>query len=304
MTKKLDYSAEAIRIGTLVGGAEKPAAYIRQILPHGFESFQITFWKTLGQIDLPQVAAEVKDALADSGAIISSLELCTNPLVQNADGERAVRDWEKMIDHARDFGADLVCGFTGRVPGCPLPDSLPRFRKVFGELARRAADQGVRIAFENCSMGGDWSTGDWNIAHSPDAWELMFDAVPSPNLGLEWEPCHQLCHLIDPMAQLREWASRIFHVHGKDASVYRDVIARHGLGGSRPTVEHRHPGFGDSNWTDIISELRRVDYRGTIDIEGWHDPIYKGPLEMTGQVAALHHLKRCRGNHFVPNPIV
>ena len=31
--------------------------------------------------------------------------------------------------------------------------------------------------------------------------------------------------------------------------------------------------------------------RRTIDTEGWHDPIYKGPLEMTGQVAALHHPK-------------
>ena len=34
-------------------------------------------------------------------------------------------------------------------------------------------------------MGGTWATGDWNIAHTPAAWELMFDAVPLDNLGLE-----------------------------------------------------------------------------------------------------------------------
>ena len=39
-----------IRIGTLVKGNEgDPANYIRQILPYGFESFQLTFWRTLGE---------------------------------------------------------------------------------------------------------------------------------------------------------------------------------------------------------------------------------------------------------------
>ena len=79
---------------------------------------------------------------------------------------------------------------------------------MWGDLARRAADRGVRIAFENCAMGGNWATGDWNIAHNPDAWEMMFNAVPSDNLGLEWEPCHQLVYLIDPLPQIRKWAPR------------------------------------------------------------------------------------------------
>jgi CBS domain-containing protein len=34
---------------------------------------------------------------------------------------------------------------------------------------------------------------------------------------------------------------------------------------------------------------------GSIDIEGWHDPVYRDELEMTGQVAGLNYLKRCRG---------
>ena len=61
----------------------------------------------------------------------------------------------------------------------------------------------------------------------------------------------------------------------------------------------RTPGFGDSNWTDIISELRLSGYSGSIDIEGWHDPVYRDALEMTGQIAALEHLKRARGGDSV-----
>lgn len=295
---------ESIRIGTLAGKGAKTADYIREILPHGFESFQINFWQTIGDLDLRVLAREVRGALGDSGAVISSLGIYGNPLEMDPQARDTLRSWRACIDHAHLFGTDLVCGFAGRVRGKPVPESLPRFRKVFGDLAKRATDKGVRLAFENCWMGGDWNQGDWNIALSPDAWELMFDAVPSPNLGLEWEPCHQLVELIDPMPQLRTWVPKIFHVHGKDATVYRDVIAKHGFKGPLPSVHHRHPGFGDSNWTDIISELRRHGYKGSIDIEGWHDPVYRDDLEMTGQVAALHHLKRCRGGNFIANPSV
>jgi sugar phosphate isomerase/epimerase len=108
--------------------------------------------------------------------------------------------------------------------------------------------------------------------------------------------------LIDPMPQLDRWAHRIFHIHGKDATVDWNVVRTRGTRGGAPYVWHRHPGFGDSNWTDIISVLRRNGYRGAIDIEGWHDPVYKGDLEMTGQVHAMRYLKQCRGGDFVPNP--
>ena len=173
---------------------------------------------------------------------------------------------------------------------------------MWSELAKRAADKGLRIAFENCAMEGNWHTGDWNIAHNPDAWEMMFNETPDDNLGLEWEPCHQLVYLIDPLPQIRKWAPKIFHVHGKDATIRWEVIREHGVFGKVPFVWMRTPGFGDSNWTDLISELRLTGFRGSIDIEGWHDPVYRDELEMTGQLAALAHLKQARGGAtFVPD---
>ncbi len=298
------FTNEGIRIGTLVNKGEKNPEYIRQIVGHGFESFSITFWKTLGGVDLVKLADGVREALDGTGAVISSIGVFGNPLETGEEDVKSLRDWETLIDHAHLFGTDLVCGFTGRVRGKSIDESIPRFKEVFGELGQRAADKGVRIAFENCDMGGTWKSGDWNIAHNPDAWKLMFDAVPLDNLGLEWEPCHQMVSLIDPIPQLREWAPKVFHVHGKDATVLWDVVRKHGVHGKKPFAFHRTPGFGDSNWTDIITILRQNGYKGTIDIEGWHDPVYKGDLEMTGQVRGLNYLKECRGGSFVANPVV
>jgi sugar phosphate isomerase/epimerase len=293
-----------IRIGTLVNGLDAdPANYIRQILPHGFESFQITFWQHTQGKDLGKLAAQVNDVLSGSGAIISSLAVFGNPLESDPTDQLTLEAWKTAIDNAYLFGANIVAGFTGRLRGKSIDDSLPRYKEVFSELGKRAADKGVVIAFENCSMGGNWQQGDWNIAHNPAAWNKMFDILPAANIGLEWEPCHQLAALIDPLPQLREWVGKVFHVHGKDATIHWDVIKKYGIEANVPFAFHRTPGFGDTNWTDVISDLRKGGYTGSIDIEGWHDPVYRGELEMTGQVHGLNYLKRCRGGDFVPNPL-
>lgn len=293
---------ENIRIGTLVGGFDA-VRLIPQILPYGFESFSLTFWQTTGGIDLVETAKRVREIIDEKNVVISALGIFGNPLTGEGDNADSLASWERLIDHAHLFGTDIVSGFTGRIPGKCIDESIPRFKEVFGELSKRAVDKGVRLAFENCDMGGTWWSGDWNIAHNPTAWELMFNAVPMDNIGLEWEPCHQMVSLIDPIPQLRKWAKKIFHLHGKDATIAWDIIREYGKDGPREFVWHRTPGFGDSNWTDIITILRQNGYRGTIDIEGWHDPVYHDELEMTGQVHALNYLKRCRGGDFVPNPV-
>ncbi len=292
--------AKDIRIGTMVSANGKDAAAgIRQIVDHGFESFEPFFWQTTAGQDLAELGKRCRDAIGDRDITMSTLGMFGNPLETEALDIETLDGWKACIDNAHHFGATCVAGFTGRIRNKPLPESLPRFKEVWSELAKRAADKGIRIAFENCAMDGNWETGDWNIAHNPDAWELMFNELPEDNLGLEWEPCHQLVYLIDPMPQIRKWADKIFHVHGKDATVRHEVIREHGIFGKHPFVFMRTPGFGDSNWTDIISELRLAGYKGSIDIEGWHDPVYRDALEMTGQVHALNHLKTCRGGSFV-----
>ncbi|MCX5494986.1 sugar phosphate isomerase/epimerase [Kaistia dalseonensis] len=293
-----------IRIGTMIkGNLPDPAAYVRQILPLGFESIEPFFWQTIGNKDIPKLAAELKDAIGDADVKIDTLGMFGNPLETTDIDQQTLEGWKTLIDNAHLFGAKTIAGFTGRIRGKSIEESLPRYKEVWSDLAKRAADKGVRLAFENCAMDGNWATGDWNIAHNPDAWELMFNETPDDNIGLEWEPCHQMVYLIDPIPQIRKWAPKIFHVHGKDATIRWDVIRESGVFGKFPFVQMRSPGFGDSDWARVISELRLAGYKGCIDIEGWHDPVYRDALEMTGQVRSLNYLKEARGGAaFVPNP--
>lgn len=291
-----------IRIGLLVDGTQSPTTVIRHIIPYGFESITLRFWGSCGDTDLERMSDEVLAAIEGTGIVISALTVFGNPL-GDEDLDRANRrDWDRLIDLCPKLGCSLVSGFSGRVRGKPVPDSMPRLHEVFAPLAEKAGESGIRLAFENCTMGSRWATGQTNLAYCHDAFELLFAALPYENVGLDWEPTHHMTQFADPMVALGDWGHRIFHLHGKDGHIRWAVIRKHGIYGQEKPFWHRFPGFGDSNWSHIISELRRHGFAGAIDIEGDHDPFFRNDLETTGQVAALRHLKECRGGEFVPNP--
>ena len=286
-----------ITIGTMAS-MSSGSGYIKQIIEHGFESFEPNVWQYIGNVNLEEYAKEVVD-ICGSDAKIDCIGIYGNPLQD----EQTANDWERMIKAAKLFGARVVSGFAGAVEDKPIDQNMPKFKEVFGRLAKVAADEGVKIAFENCDMGGTWEAPSrWNIAHSARAWDMMFNEIPLDNIGLEWEPCHQIYSFVDPIRQLRKYAKRVYHIHGKDATVNHDVIEDYGIRSGLPLVNHRTPGFGDTSWTDIISILRMNGFVGAIDVEGWHDPVYRDDLEMTGQVYALEYLKSCRGGDYIENP--
>ena len=292
----------SIKIGTLLG--PNTVHTIPQLIGYGFETFSITFWQTAKDIDLPALADKVKKLLDGTPCYISSLSMFGNPLMDTPEGMEAREGWAALIDAAALFGTDMVTGFTGALVNQSVDAAIPKFREVFEPLAKRAQDKGVRIAFENCSMGGNWDICTMNLAMLPKAWDLLFEALPYDNVGLQWEPCHQMVQLIDPIPQLRKWVAKgkIFNLHGKDATIAWDIIKEYGIYGGEEFAWHRTPGFGDSDWRNIITILRMGGYTGSIDIEGYHDPVYRGELEYTGQVTGLNYLKQCRGGEFIVNP--
>ena len=155
-----------IRIGTLAG-MDKGAGYIKQILPHGFESFSLTLWQYIGKVDLEKTAKEVLDTIGDK-AVISSVGIYGNPLQD----ENCARDWGIVIDKAHLFKTNIVCGFAGAVECKAMDQSIPRYKQVFGELQKRAADKGVKIAFLGYSQFADLFF-DWGYPRSFSATETL-----------------------------------------------------------------------------------------------------------------------------------
>ncbi len=287
-----------IKVGLLLS-ADAAEKALPTTIKDGMESVSYHYWQEIGEDDPIEFAKRSREITDPAGVEVSCLTCFGNPLID--DGKDTAGALATLIDCAHAFGTDLVTGFAGRLVDEPIENSMAQYKKVWSELGKRAADKGVRLAFENCSMGGNWKAGNFNMAQTPAAWEMMFDALPMDNIGLQWEPAHQVEKLIDPIPQLRKWAPKVFHVHGKDGTVAWDVVREYGITSPHEFAWHRTPGFGDTNWVDVVTILMQNDYRGSIDIEGFHDPVMKGPLEYMAQVQGMKYLKECRGGEVIEN---
>lgn len=277
-----------MQIGTCIRGGNL-LEDLQNAIDNGFETVELYFNETIGGIDLEETAKQMQEIIGDTGVTVSGIGLYCNPL----QSEKARTELQHCIESAHLFGTNFVGTFAGAIVGKSVEDALPAFQVTFSELAKVAEHSDVKIGIENAHMYGHWYGATCNIGFCPRAWEMMFDAVPSDYLGLEWEPSHQIEQLIDPIEQLHQWLPKVFHVHGKDAHADWDGIRKYGIWFGQHYCVHRFPGMGDSDWKKIISILKKGGYQGDIAIEGYHDPVYCGEKELQGQKMALEYLKKC-----------
>lgn len=192
-------------------------------------------------------------------------------LLHPDDGERAevVAYTRRLIDLSAALDVNLVTMFAGRDPEKSVEDNIPRFREVFAPLADYAGERGVRIAFENCPLFEYFPYRGRNIAYTPMAWDLMFDAVPAANLGIELDTAHPVWLFQDLEQLVHDYAPRIFHVHLKDCHVNRTRLHRASIYGDG-WWSYETPGDGDIDWPRFFAVLRAIRYNGhlTFDLKG------------------------------------
>jgi sugar phosphate isomerase/epimerase len=244
-----------------------------------------------GHLDLVDIArngpGDLPELLATHRIEIASLAPMVNLLTADlALRELRIAEFRTVLDAAAALGVSTVVTFTGSAYGMHfwgLPgvgdghstnrvaDNLRIFRDVYEPLADYAGERGVRIAFETAGRGGP----EGNLAHSPELWDAMFAAVPSPVLGLSFDPSHLVWLQIPNIPDvIRAYGSKIFHFDGKDTEILPARLARQGIFGSG-WWRYRLPGLGALDWSAIFSALADVGYDGVIAIEN-EDPLCPG----------------------------
>ncbi len=244
-----------------------------------------------GHLDLPAIVRdgpdEMLEMLAERDVEIASLAPMLNLLTADlARREDRIAYMRQTIDACVVLGVGTVVTFAGSAfgmhfwgtpgvgdghPSNRVGDNLRIFAEVYGPLAAYAEERGVRIAFETAGRGGP----EGNLAHSPELWDAMFDAVPSTAIGLSFDPSHLVwLHIPNIPDVIRAYGDRIYHVDGKDIEILNARLARQGILGSG-WWRYRLPGLGVLNWREIFSALRDVGYDGVVAIEN-EDPLCPG----------------------------
>ena len=150
--------------------------------------------------------------------------------------------------------------------------------------------KGIRIGIENCPMlfPHTWPFG-LNLAHSPAVWRRMFETIPSDHFGLNYDPSHLEMQLMDPIAPVREFGSRIFHAHAKDMRVLRSKLDEVGsLALPMERSEAKIPGSGDIDWQAWLAALAEIGYDGPVCVEV-EDEEFEGNIQVRRKSLELSH---------------
>ncbi len=231
-------------------------------------------------------ADKVQVLVARYGVQISGLGYYPNPLVADAAARVTYRDHIKaLIQAAALLGVNVANTFIGRDQTRSLEANLQEFAQVWPDIIRWAEAHDVKVGIENCPMlftEDEWPGGQ-NLAFSPAVWRRMFEIVPSPHFGLNFDPSHLVWQQMDYAAAIRNFADRFVHVHAKDVRVDKHRLDEVGILAT-PLEYHtpKLPGLGQVDWGLFYSVLTDAGYDGPVCIEV-EDRAYEGSLERRKQ---------------------
>jgi sugar phosphate isomerase/epimerase len=188
---------------------------------------------------------------------------------------------ERMKDTARaaaQFGITQVNGFTGSSIWHLLysfpPNDFAAIERGYQDFAERWGPiidvfdaEGVRFGLE---------VHPTEIAYDFVTTQKTLDAIGNrPGFGINFDPSHLAYQFLDSAAFVEEFASRIYHVHVKDAKKRltgrRSLWASHlNFGEAERGWDFVSPGHGDVDFEELIRSLNRIGYEGPLSIE-WED---------------------------------
>ena len=226
--------------------------------------------------------AYIKDYCAKKNVAISSLAFYPNTMDPDPEKRAAnVEHLKNVIRASAKLGVGMVTTFIGRDQNKSVEDNLELVKEVWPPIVALAEQEGVKIAIENCPMlfGRDQWPGGQNLMTTPVIWRKVFEILPSPNLGINYDPSHFVWQMIDYVRPLYEFKDKIFHVHYKDIKLYPDKLRECGIMAyPLDFMSPKLPGLGDVDWGKYVSALTDIGYDGCTCIEV-EDRAFEGSRE-------------------------
>jgi sugar phosphate isomerase/epimerase len=214
---------------------------------------------------------QILAAAREANIRIISLE-CMDPnhiVADPAKRRDAIAEFIQDLEFGHRLGCKFVGTFSGTTAGAPMDDQAKALADVFNENYLPVCEK------LDISMGWENYPCDTNFATVPDAWEKVFDLVPSKRLGLEFDPSHLVRQYVDYVQAAWDFKDRILSVHAKDTEIVEPILQKVGIHG-KGWWRYRIPGQGLIDWPKFLNVLLQVRYSGGIAVEH-EDPFWDEP---------------------------
>ena len=199
----------------------------------------------------------------DTGARIVSIECMWGLNHIHPDAakrQEAQARFIRCLEFAHRLGCKFCGTFSGGMPGQPVDRQAKEFAAAVNEKYVPVLEK------LDLSMGWENYPTAENFATVPATWEKIFSLVPSPRLGLEFDPSHFIRQYIDPIATAWHFRDRIRAGHAKDTEIIQLVLSQVGIHGEG-WWRYRIPGQGLLNWPAFVTVLLQVGFQGGLAVE-------------------------------------
>ena len=190
----------------------------------------------------------------------------------------AIETMKNTARAAKNMGVKVVNGFTGSsiwhliysfppVSEAMIEDGFKQFASLWNPILD---------VFDECKV---------KFALEVHPTEIAFDIVTArralkalnnrKTFGFNFDPSHLHWQFVDPVAFIKAFPDRIYHVHMKDAAVTLDgtsgILSSYlNFGTPGRGWDFRSLGRGKINFEEIIRALNVIDYKGPLSVE-WED---------------------------------
>jgi sugar phosphate isomerase/epimerase len=250
-----------------------------------------------GALDLSRNPDEIAPVLA-SGLRVGSVDLLEWQGLISADASKRAESVDRNNRYIAECGAQNY--FAVMIPSdqsLPRKENLDYMFDSLNKIAPELEAAGGKLVIEGWPGAG-------SLVCTPETFRATFAACPSPSIGINYDPSHLLRMGIDPIRFLKEFVSRVGHVHGKDTEILAADLYEYGhelpasykpdpfCGSSawRYTI----PGHGGTAWKEVFRILQENNYAGAVSIE-LEDKNYNGTTEgeQLGLISGAKFLTSC-----------
>jgi sugar phosphate isomerase/epimerase len=262
-----------MRFGTTVWTYQWNPPYedaVKRIAGLGFTAVELIAWnpEILASYYTPQRIKDLRSLIADLGLVLSEFVSTPENMASPDAGERAkaVEHFKRLVEVGVALGAPLVNGVAPNPHNLRFPPIMQKhvaqewsmdfppglnwrqnwldYVDVTQQCCRICEDAGVRYALEPHPYR--WMRNSASMLR-------LLDHVPSPALGMNFDPSH-----LFPMGEISEMVvyeigDRIFHTHFSDNDGTSNA--------------HWRPGKGKINWKAVLQALHDVGYDNVLSIE-------------------------------------
>ncbi|MSR83308.1 MAG: sugar phosphate isomerase/epimerase [Candidatus Latescibacteria bacterium] len=257
-----------MKIGTRLPGFARQIGfdgYCQWLADNGFEA-----------VDTPPLTKEIAQTCKKLGLSIGTCDgraggLLSDDKAKQREGLASLK--KDLTAIARHGGHTFFAILLPDNPLQPRAKTFDVFRNVYPKVVEHAEKEGVNIAIEPWPGPGPAYP---SLGCSPESLRRIFSAIPSPNLGICYDPSHFARLQIDYVRLLHEFGGRVKHVHLKDTEIIQEKLYESGILGE--SYGHTYgfgegwwrytiPGEGMVDWELVLRRLDEFGYDGVLSVE-------------------------------------